>query len=85
LSSIKGAAYNEATLLLRAFGHGVAAWTWLDLALNAERTKPPEHLAGATYVLRYFTEIEFPLARSWFSIVDQHFDTVVQALDDIFN
>jgi alkylation response protein AidB-like acyl-CoA dehydrogenase len=77
-------AYNDATLFLRAFGHGVAAWIWLDLSLSAEGTGSPDRLASATYVLRYFTESELPLARSWLSIVSQHLDTAAVAPDEVF-
>jgi len=77
-------AYYDATLFLRAFGHAVAAWIWLDLSLSAERAGSPKRLTEARYVLRFFTESELPLARSWLSVVNQHLDTAALAPDEVF-
>jgi alkylation response protein AidB-like acyl-CoA dehydrogenase len=62
-------AFDDATLFLRAFGHGVVAWLWLDQAL-AGRALPDAHLRdGLAYACRFFFESELPQARSWLSIV----------------
>lgn len=79
------AAYNDATLFLRAFGHGVAAWLWLDLSLSAERLGPGRNLTSATSVLRYFYESELPVAQAWLSIVDKHLATAATAPEEIFS
>jgi alkylation response protein AidB-like acyl-CoA dehydrogenase len=73
LSERPGAgAYNDATMFLRAFGHGVAAWLWLDLALRAEQMPGAAACAGYAEVLRYFYESELPIARAWLDVVDTH-------------
>ena len=73
LSERPGAgAYNDATMFLRAFGHGVAAWLWLDLALRAEQMPGVAACAGYAEVLRYFYESELPIARAWLDVVDTH-------------
>ncbi len=60
--------YDDATLFLKAFGHGVAAWLWLDQmrALNAagERVR-----AGKRSACRYFYLQELPQAERWLDIV----------------
>lgn len=86
LKSAQGTdAYNDATLFLRAFGHGVAAWIWLNLALSADRTGSSQRLVSVVHVLRYFIESELPLARSWLSIASRHLDTAAAAPDAIFD
>ncbi|MDG1824983.1 MAG: acyl-CoA dehydrogenase C-terminal domain-containing protein [Henriciella sp.] len=72
-------------MFLRAFGHGIAAWIWLDLSLSAEAPDSSAHRAGVNYVLRYFIENELPVARSWLSIVDQYLDTAVEVPLEVFS
>jgi hypothetical protein len=60
---------DDATLFLRAFGHGVAAWLWLDQALAAV-ANPDKNLAlGIEFACRFFFEDEVPVARAWLSIL----------------
>lgn len=85
LNTVGGAnAYNDATMFLRAFGHGVAAWMWLDLALSADRVGNAERITNITYLLRYFVESELPIALSWLSIVDRHLETAAEVPDSVF-
>ncbi|MDQ4420986.1 acyl-CoA dehydrogenase [Sphingobium sp. DEHP117] len=64
--------FDDATLFLRAFGHGVIAWLWLDQAMvAAELAETPFHM-GIDHACRYFFENDLPQARSWLSVVAQH-------------
>lgn len=72
-------AFDDATLFLRAFGHGVIAWLWLDQAMvAAELTETPFHM-GIDHACRYFFEYDLPQARSWLSIITQH-STLVRGM-----
>lgn len=52
---------HNATLLLRAFGHVVVAWLWLDIAVAASRSGAPKPLVdGKLWACRYFFEYELP-------------------------
>lgn len=77
-------AYNDATMFLRAFGHGVAAWLWLDLTISAQEIDSAEQMESASYVLRYFTESELPLGKAWLSIVRKHLRLVDEVPEHIF-
>ena len=65
-------AYDDASLFLRAFGHGVVAWLWLDQALAGERQSNTALRDGLAYACRFFFESELPQARAWLSVVDGH-------------
>lgn len=78
-------AYNDATMFLRAFGHGVAGWIWLDLALRAEHTPDVAGCAGYAEVLRYFYESELPIARAWLDVVDTQTRVHVEAPETVFD
>lgn len=71
-------AYDDATLFLRAFGHGVVAWLWLDQALV------PTANDGVAFAARFFFEAELPQARAWLTIVDGHSDLVRSMPDEAF-
>ena len=57
-------ALDDATLFLRAFGHGVVAWLWLELALTDGAAAE-----GRWFACRFFFEAELPQARTWLDIV----------------
>jgi len=65
-------AFDDATLFLRAFGHGVVAWLWLDQALHARDLSNLGLRGGLSYACRFFFESELPQARAWLSIVGGH-------------
>ncbi|MEZ5654524.1 MAG: acyl-CoA dehydrogenase [Sphingobium sp.] len=77
-------AYDDATMFLRAFGHGVVAWLWLDMALTAARLEGSSIALGATYACRFFIEAELPQGEAWLRIVDGHSGLVRSAPDDVF-
>ena len=60
----------NATCYLRAFGHVVIAWIWLELALTARRALDSGSVAvefhsGKLAAARYFFTFELPLAAVW--------------------
>ena len=67
-SADPSAAYDDATLFLRAFGHGVVAWLWLDQARALEALSAQAR-AGKISACRYFFHQELPQAERWLDIV----------------
>lgn len=74
-------AFDNATLFLRAFGHGVLAWLWLDMAMAAGESALAKGKLGAC---RYFFEQEVPLIDAWLDIVGSLTDTAVTMPDEAF-
>lgn len=62
----------EATMLLRAFGHGVVAWLWLDQAVVATR-RPTKR--DTQHACAFFFRTELPQALGWLTIVEQAADS----------
>ncbi|QCI96128.1 acyl-CoA dehydrogenase [Novosphingobium sp. EMRT-2] len=57
---------SNATALLRAFGHGVAGWQWLDRALLcAGAGEDAPFRAGKVWACQYFFEREMPKIEVW--------------------
>ena len=75
------AAYDDATLFLRAFGHGVVAWLWLDQALAGASHGNPVLRDGLAYACRHFFASELPQARAWLAIVNRR-GSLVRDLPD---
>ncbi len=65
-------ALDDATFFLRAFGHGVVAWLWLDQVLAAATLEPTPFRNSVGYACRYFFETELPQAATWLSVVGRH-------------
>jgi alkylation response protein AidB-like acyl-CoA dehydrogenase len=61
-------ALANATPYLQAFGHVVLAWTWLDVALAAERAATPL-LPGKRAAAHYFFAYELPKIDAWLGVV----------------
>jgi len=60
---------------MRAFGHVVIAWIWLELALTAgdahtSRSGTPAATAGRRQAMRYFFAYELPQVEAWLSVVN---------------
>ncbi|MDF7774807.1 acyl-CoA dehydrogenase [Sphingomonas sp. AOB5] len=68
-----GAAFDNATAFLRAFGHVVMAWLWLDQAVAAaglDRAGPDCDFAdGKLHACRFFFECELPRALTLLTFV----------------
>jgi len=62
-------AMDEATLFLRAFGHAVIGWLWLDQALAAGTIDDTARRAGVEHCCTFFFEAEIPQAGTWLGIV----------------
>jgi alkylation response protein AidB-like acyl-CoA dehydrogenase len=62
-------AFDNATWFLRAFGHGVVAWLWLDIALLSASGDENDFHRGKLKACGYFFESELPQARAWLQIV----------------
>lgn len=76
------AAFDDATLFLRAFGHGVVAWLWLDQAVKVSVESPLR--AGVVHACRFFYEAELPQAHAWLGIVASHSELVRGLPEDAF-
>ncbi len=77
-------AYDDATLFLKAFGHGVAAWLWLDQMRALDATG--EHLrAGKRGACRYFFRQELPQAERWLDIVAAQDGVIRGTPSEVFN
>jgi len=85
LRGVSGArAFDDATMFLRAFGHGVVAWLWLDMAMAAKDVGEGQHAIGVEHACRFFIEAELPQAEAWLSIVRNHSRLVREAPDVVF-
>lgn len=62
-------AFEAATPFLRAFGHGVVAWLWLDQTVCVKGSSDHDLKAGIEHACRYFFEAELPQAEAWLQIV----------------
>ncbi len=77
-------AFDNATPLLRAFGHLVVAWMWLELALVAEADADEPFLAGKLRACRFFYECELPRVAVWLSFVASCSDVCAGADPETF-
>jgi alkylation response protein AidB-like acyl-CoA dehydrogenase len=62
-------AFDNATPFLRAFGHAVVAWLWLEQAVVAAAGRDDAFYAGKLRACRWFFESEVPRARVWLTFV----------------
>jgi len=84
-----GNALDNATPFLRAFGHVVVAWLWLEQAIVAAsaEARPGEDaafLAGKLRACRYFFECELPNVTAWLASVAACSDVASGAAAEIF-
>lgn len=70
------AAFDDATMFLRAFGHGVIAWLWLDQAVAGAALGDTPLQVGRAFACRFFFESELPQARGWLAVVAAHSELV---------
>lgn len=74
-------AFDDATMFLRAFGHGVIAWLWLDQAVTSAALTETPYRSSIRYACQFFFESELPQAHSWLAVVAQH-STLVRSMPD---
>jgi hypothetical protein len=71
IDTLRGAdgqhALDNATAFLRAFGHAVMGWLWLDLAVRAAQSATIDDAfrAGKLQACRYFFAFELPHVAAW--------------------
>ncbi|TNE40176.1 MAG: acyl-CoA dehydrogenase [Sphingomonadales bacterium] len=76
--------FDDATLFLRAFGHGVVAWLWLDIAIAAEAMDERRPVADMGYACRFFMRTELPLGEAWLRLVDEQSDIARSVPNEVF-
>ena len=62
-------AFDDATMFLRAFGHVVVGWLWLDMADTARNHADERIRQGKHAACTYFFDVELPQAIAWLEIV----------------
>ena len=82
-------ATNNATPFLRAFGHVVVAWLWLEQAIAAleasnDAVDSDAFLDGKLCACRFFFAYELPNARIWLSQVEANNEFISQLKSEIF-
>ncbi|WP_198045948.1 acyl-CoA dehydrogenase [Novosphingobium aquimarinum] len=84
LRECEAAAANEnATAFLRAFGHVIVAWQWLDRALLCTDAAAEDRLRAAKpWACRYFFERELPKIGAWLGSIEAGSRLLSQITDD---
>jgi alkylation response protein AidB-like acyl-CoA dehydrogenase len=77
-------AFDDATLFLRAFGHGIVAWLWLDQVLVDGGAATPALREGLVQCCRFFFEAELPQAETWMNIVSGQSDIARSTPEYVF-
>jgi alkylation response protein AidB-like acyl-CoA dehydrogenase len=76
--------FDDATLFLDAFGHGVIAWLWLDQLRAADAAGEPIRTAKRA-ACRYFFHQELPQAERWLDIVGAQDGVVRSTPSEVFH
>jgi butyryl-CoA dehydrogenase len=75
-------ALTNAMPYMRAFGHTVIAWIWLELGLAADEARgAPAAKAGRLQAMRYFYAYELPQVTAWLAVVNAR-DPVCREMRD---
>ncbi len=86
LGSLRGlpgdAAPVEATNFLRAFGHGVVAWLWLDQALVT--ASDPAVMQCLRHATDFFFSAELPQGLAWLTVVESRSAGAMAVPDTVF-
>jgi alkylation response protein AidB-like acyl-CoA dehydrogenase len=82
-------ALDNATMFLRAFGHTIVAWLWIEQILAAERAESEGRVSarfvhGKERACRYFFDCELPKVRVWLAVVSAMTDVASGASIDEF-
>ena len=77
-------ALANAVPYMQAFGHGVIAWMWLELALAAIATKSEAARAGLMGAKTYFYHYELPKIDAWLRVVESRDMTCAQLPEESF-
>ena len=76
--------FDNATVFLRAMGHGVVGWLWLDQARVALPQAQAPFQAGKLRACRFFFECELPKIGPWLTVVASLSDVSAGATADLF-
>ena len=63
-----GAAHDNATAFLRAFGHATVGWLWLDIALASSGDDAAA--LGRRHAAGYFAAVELPRVAAWLAPIN---------------
>ena len=80
-------ALANAVPYMQAFGHGVLAWIWLDVALAALASDPGAGRAATSGTLaatRFFYHYELPKTGAWLRVVESRDMTCANLLEEAF-
>lgn len=80
-------ALANAVPYLQAFGHGVLAWIWLDVALAALADPTAQDdmtRAGTIGAMQYFYQYELPKTSAWLEPVRSRFMTCANLPEEAF-
>jgi len=78
-------ALASATPFLRAFGHVVVAWIWLDLGVAAGRAALSARAQGMRQATRYFHAFELPKIYAWLGPVEDRSPVCRDMRDEWFD
>jgi alkylation response protein AidB-like acyl-CoA dehydrogenase len=76
--------FDNATVFLRAMGHGVVGWLWLDQARVALPQAQSPFQAGKLRACRFFFECELPKTGPWLTFVASLSDVSAGATAELF-
>lgn len=77
-------AFNESTLFLRAFGHGVIAWIWLSQAICALSAEGGSAMDAKVIACQFFFENELPQGHAWMQIIAGSSSLLTRAPAEVF-
>ena len=80
-------ALANAVPYMQAFGHGVLAWIWLDVAVAALRDDPQAESTTSIGVLGatgYFYRYELPKINAWLRVVETRDMTCANLPEEAF-
>ncbi len=80
----EAARLQDSTALLRAFGHVVVAWLWLEVAEVASRSNDAAYGTGKALAAEYFCDFELPSAAAWLQTIAQGSDLIRRTPAEIF-
>lgn len=75
---------QDSTTFLRAFGHLIIGWMWLELANAAARSLDEDFRAGKLLAAEYFSTFELPQARAWMQTIELGSDLIERTPDTTF-
>lgn len=75
---------QDSTQFLRAFGHVVVGWIWLEQLRAAKAAADDDLYQAKAAATRYFCEFELPVALAWLDTIEQGSDLISRTDDALF-